>query len=358
MQKKFIFFLLASVCYSCKTANKQAASPVADSIIKPVVITEKVFDDSDDPAFWINEKNKNSSFIVGTDKNSKNGGLYVFNLQGKIDTARTLTGLHRMNNVDIAYGLKLGNVRTDIAVATERDQNTIRIFSLPLMKAIDGGGIEVFKGEKQRAPMGIALYTRPKDKAIFAIVSRKDGPAEGYLEQYILKDNGTCKVVGELVRKFGRFSGKKEIESIAVDNELGYVYYSDEQAGIRKYYADPDKGNEELALFGKGEYKEDNEGVSIYKFKNGTGYILVSDQSANRFNVYSREGGKSNKHLHTRIASIPVSTNQSDGSEVTSISLPGFKGGLFVAMSTDKTFHYYRWSDLANKAGLRVNSNK
>jgi 3-phytase len=132
------------------------------------------------------------------------------------------------------------------------------------------------------------------------------------------------------------------------------VYYSDEQFGIRKYYADPAKGNEELAVFGQGDFLEDNEGISIYKFDDGTGYILVSDQSANRFNIYAREGTKNDKHLHQRITSIPVSTDQSDGSDVTSISLPGFEGGLFVAMSTDKTFQFYRWIDIAQKAGLKI----
>jgi 3-phytase len=165
---------------------------------------------------------------------------------------------------------------------------------------------------------------------------------EGYLEQYWLNDDGAGNVTGQLVRKFGRYSGKKEIEAIAVDNELGYVYYCDEQVGIRKYHADPDKGSGELAFFGQGEYKEDNEGISIYKFKNGTGYILVSDQSSNRFNVYLREGSKGAPHLHNRLASVPVAANQSDGSDVTSVSLPGFKGGLFAAMSDDKTFQFYR----------------
>lgn len=357
MQKILYLILFAFASFSCNTTRNRVTSVIADSIIKPVVITDKVFDDSDDPAFWIDKKNKSNSLIIGTDKNSKNGGVYVFDLKGKIDTARTVTGLQRMNNIDVAYELKLGGIQTDIAVATERDKNSIRIFSLPQMKAIDGGGIEVFKAEKERGPMGIALYTRPGDKAIFAIVSRKTGPAESYLEQYLLKDAGNGTVTGEMVRRFGKFSGKKEIESIAVDNELGYVYYSDEQVGIRKYYADPAKGNNELALFGQGEYKEDNEGISIYKFKDGTGYILVSDQSANCFNVYPREGTKGNSNIHTRLASIPVSTDQSDGSEVTSISLPGFKGGLFVAMSTDKTFQYYKWSDLAKKAGLRTATN-
>ena len=90
--------------------------------------------------------------------------------------------------------------------------------------------------------MGIALYTDPKGN-IYAITGRKTGPKGGtYLWQYLLSDSGKGFVEAKLVRKFGNYSGKKEIESIAVDNENGYVYYSDEQFGVRKYYADPAKG--------------------------------------------------------------------------------------------------------------------
>ncbi|KKX52338.1 hypothetical protein L950_0200140 [Sphingobacterium sp. IITKGP-BTPF85] len=45
---------------------------------------------------------------------------------------------------------------------------------------------------------------------------------------------------------------------------------------------------------------------------------------------------------------VPVMATQSDGSEVVSVKLNDtFKHGLFVAMSDDKTFHYYRWEDIA-----------
>lgn len=361
MKSKYISVIVVIILTSCTASNKskQEASLKDTSALKPLFVTQPVFEDSDDPAIWINKSNPSQSVILGTDKHDTNGGIYTFLLNGKIDKSRTIVGMQRVNNIDVAYGLKLNNKLTDIAVATERGKHAIRILSLPEMQFIDGGyGIPVFEdaaNKKEKETMGIALYTRPSDNAVFAIVGRKTGPADGYLYQYLLKDNGKGIVVAELVRKFGRYSGKKEIESIAVDNELGYVYYSDEQFGIRKYYADPAKGNEELAVFGSGEFKEDNEGISIYKFDDGTGYILVSDQSANRFNVYAREGTKNNKHSHQRITSIPVSTNQSDGSDVTSISLPGFEGGLFVAMSTDKTFQLYSWKSIATKAGLRVN---
>jgi len=348
-----VFICLAII--ACKSEeNKTAETAATDTIaILPTVVTDTVFDDSDDPAIWIDSSNLANSMIIGTDKHKENGGLYVFDLSGKIDTKRSVTGLKRMNNIDVAYGLIINGKKVDIAVATERDRNSIRIFSLPDMKAIDNGGIEVFIQDSLRHPMGIALYKRHADNAIFAIVGRKSGPADGYLEQYLLSGNPKGGVNATLIRRFGKFSGKKEIESIAVDNELGYVYYSDEQFGIRKYYANPEKGNDELTVFGQKDFLEDNEGISIYKFEDGTGYILVSNQSANRFNIYTREGTKTNPHQHKLLASVPVSTNQSDGSDVTSISLPGFKGGLFVAMSTDKTFQLYPWSSIAKKAGLK-----
>lgn len=354
--KLFFILLLCVQVISCDHVEKNSIPVTTDGSIAvtPVVVTEKVYEDSDDPAIWIDRNNKANSIIIGTDKHRKNGGLYVFTLDGKIDSRRSVTGLKRMNNVDIAYGLKCADTAIDIAIATERDRNMIRIFRLPDMKAIDNGGIEVFAGDSLRSPMGIAIYTRPADRAVFAIVSRKAGPADNYLEQYLLTAVNTETVAAKPVRKFGKFSGKKEIESIAVDNELGFVYYSDEQYGIRKYYADPQKGNEELAVFGQGDFKDDNEGISIYKFDDGTGYILVSDQAANSFNVYPRQGSSSNANEHKRITGIPMSANQSDGSDVTSESLPGFEGGLFVAMSADSTFQLYSWKEIAQKAGLKV----
>ncbi len=352
----FSFVAFMAINIGCKQVQKNG---IENSVLtlKPAIVTDTVFEDSDDPAIWINPNNPSESIILGTDKHDSNGGIYVFRLNGKIDRSRTVTGMSRVNNIDIAYGLSIAKGKVDIAVATERGKNTIRIVSLPDMQFIDNGGIPVFEGEKERSPMGIAIYKNPTSQLMYAIVGRKSGPSEGYLYQYQLKVNGDGIIVGELVRKFGKYSGKKEIESIAVDNELGYVYYSDEQVGIRKYYADPAKGNQELALFGQNEFKEDNEGISIYKFNDGTGYILVSDQSANKFNIYSREGLKEQPHVHPRITSVNVSTDQSDGSDVTSTSFPGFKGGLFVAMSTNKTFQYYRWTDIAKKAGLKVKSN-
>ncbi|TCK53620.1 3-phytase [Flavobacterium sp. 90] len=345
MKNKFILtILLSSILFIACKDDKLA--PVAANAVKPTVVTEALPHDTDDPSIWIHPTDASKSIIVGTDKDT-DGALYAFDLKGKIVAKSEV--LKRPNNVDIAYGLIIDGKKVDVAVTTERESNKIRIFSLPDLKAIDNGGIAVFEGEELRDPMGIALYTRKSDNKIFAIVGRKSGPSGSYLWQYELSGNGKF-ATAKVVRKFGAYSGKKEIEAIAVDNELGTVLYCDEQFGIRKYKADPAlNDNKEITLFGKTGFKADNEGIAIYKKTDSTGYILVSNQQANTFMVYPREGAKGNPNNYPLLAEIPTSTIECDGADATSINLGGnFKNGLLVAMSNGMTFHYYAW-DLIQK---------
>lgn len=334
-----IIFSLALI-YSCGMQT----NPGRDAI-KPKVVTQPTKHDTDDPAIWVNEENPSQSLVLGTDKN-EDGALYVYDLNGRILEDKTVRGLKRPNNVDIEE-FEIGDDEFSIAVTTERMTNKIRIFRVPEMTPMDNGGIPVFEGEELRGPMGVALYKSPDD-VIYAFVGRKSGPSQSYIWQYRLEGDSLGNIAAEKVREFGKFSGQKEIEAIAVDDELGYVYYSDEGVGVRKYYADPGKGNEELALFATEGFERDHEGISIYPTDVGTGYIIVSDQEANKFHLFTREGSKAGPHDHQLAKVVELSTMDSDGSEVTNASLgPLFPKGLFVAMSNDKTFHFYNWEDIA-----------
>ena len=342
-------FILAACLSSGNilSLNVAVAQIKPDSVVQPVIITDTVRHDTDDPAIWVNPLDPAKSLITGTDKDA-DGALYVFDLKGKVVSDKVVRKLNRPNNVDIAYGLMLAGKPVDVAVVTERGARRLRTFRLPDMKPLDNQDLDVFTGEDEHQPMGIALYKRPTDGTVFAIVSRKKGPNAGYLWQYRLEDNGSGLIKATVVRKFGSWSGKKEIESIAVDNELGYVYYSDEGVGVRKYYADPERGNTELALFAQTGFTEDHEGISIYKTGPKTGYLLVSDQRANQFHIFRREGEPGNPNAHQLLKVVKVAARLSDGSEVTNATLgKQFPRGLFVAMSQGKTFHYYRWEDIA-----------
>lgn len=350
--------LALSACRTRETPpviDSAAASPALSAdrdTLRPAVVTAAVLNDSDDPAIWIDTVNPSRSLIIGTDKGDSTGGLYAFTLDGRIDTARTRRPLKRPNNVDIISGLQVGGKLIDIAVTAERGRMSLRVFRLPEMTPIDGGGIALFDGDTSRAPMGIALYRRPRDGAVFAIVGGKSGPLEGYLWQYRLADTGNGTVGATRVRAFGAFSGKKEIEAIAVDQQLGFVYYSDETVGIRKYHADPDRPDaaKELALFGTTGFVSDHEGIAVYPTSDSTGYLVVSDQQGQRLQLFAREGAARAPHTHVALATIPVAARETDGLDVSATALsPAFPEGLLVMMSTDKTFHFYDWRDVRKR---------
>ncbi|KJD31698.1 3-phytase [Tamlana nanhaiensis] len=305
-------------------------------VIEPTVITEKTPNDTDDPAIWVNPNDASKSIVFGTDKKT-NGGVYAFDLDGKIIHEKSIKNIQRPNNVDLEYGFKLtDSTKTDIIAFTEREKQQMRVFSVPDMKPLDGGGFKVFTDATElehNAPMGIALYKSPKTETIYAIVGRKSGPKTGYLYQYELVSD-SLGVHANLVRKFGDFSGKKEIEAIAVDNENGIVYYSDEGHCIRKYYAEPSMGDEELSCFGGEYFTEDIEGIGIAKYQD-KGFVIVSNQQAHTFNVFDLK-------TNAFIKEINLGTIETDGCDVTTVALGSkFPNGLFVSMNDEKDFFFH-----------------
>lgn len=309
--------------------------------VKPVLGTDTVTDDPDDPAIWVNAKDPAQSLILGTNKvKAPNGALVVFGLDGKI--RQTIAGIDRPNNVDVEYGL--GGI--DIAVLTERLKNRLAVFS------VNAAGVKAIGTvDSCPEPMGIGLYKRPKDGTIFAIVSpkgRANSPRENYLCQYRLEmNNGT--IFGKLVRRFGKFSGSKEIEAVVVDDEAGIVYYSDEGAGIRKYHADPDHPDaaKEIAIFGQQGFRGDREGLALYTQTSGNGFLIATDQlpGNSEYHVFSRTG--KNEELFV----FRGGADTTDGIEATSANLgPKFPHGLFVAMNSGpKNFLVYRWEDIMRR---------
>lgn len=209
----------------------------------------------------------------------------------------------------------------DIAVATERYQRRLRVFRVTAagLVSLDGDhGIPVMEGEDgdARMPMGIALYRRARDGAIFVVVAPKTGQTTSYLWQYRLDvDAASGLVRGALVRRFGNFSGTSEIETVAVDDALGYVYYADEEYAIRKWHADPDHPDaaRELAVFAPGH-----------------------------------------PHIHDPVAAVwRTSGDSTDGIEISPSRLTGdCANGLLAMMnSRDRNFQLYRWEDIARRLG-------
>jgi 3-phytase len=357
-----------AACGKGQEASTVGAPPpsVVATRLEAAVSSEQVPTDPDDPAIWLHPTNPAQSLVIGTNKvAAPDGALVVYGLDGRI--RQTISGIDRPNNVDVEYGFRLGGDLIDIAVTTERLKHRLRVFRIdPAKGNLTGiGDIPVLAGQTGDAaePMGIALYKRPSDSRVFAIVAPKTGARSEYLWQYALTDAGHRTVGGRLVRRFGTFSGigpvpdeEGEIEAVAVDDELGYVYYADERFGIRKWHADPDHvdAGRELAVIGQSTYTGDREGLAMMTGPGGAGYLLSSDQieGGTILRVYRRGGPAGRPHDHgDALFSVLTPADSTDGIEATSSPLPDFPNGMVVMMNSEpKNFLFFRWDEL-EKAG-------
>src|SRR5688500_8075513 len=325
--------------------------------------TAPLTNDPDDPAIWVHPTDPSRSLILGTMKVAAPAGAIVaFGMDGQI--RQVISGIDRPNNIDVEYGMQLGGRRVDLAAATERLARQLRIFQIDPAEGrlVDLGGVPVLEGQdgEAGAPMGGGLCRRARDGAVFAIGSPTEGPRQNYLWQDRLVDSGGGRIGARFVRRFGSFSAtalreENEIESVAVDDALGYVYYSDEADGIHKWHADPDHADasRELAHFARSGFRGDREGLAIYALPDGTGYIVGTDQldEDSEYHLYPREGEPGNPHDHSReIAILRGGADATDGIEISSSPLgPGLPGGALVAMNSEpRNFLVFRWQDLAS----------
>lgn len=302
-----------------------ATIPLVD--LSPALETEPAGNDADDPAVWIHPADASRSLILGTNKvAAPAGALLVFGMDGKV--RQRIEGLDRPNNVDIE-----GN----LAVVTERLKSGLRLFRIEESGITQTAFVPVFEGQtgEAAAPMGIALYKRPRDGALFAIVGRKTGPSGSYLWQYRIDGDRVTKV-----REFGAFSGgDSEIEAVAVDDRNGFIYYADENCCIRKWRADPDhpQANVEVSTFGRDGFTGNREGIAIHR-----NYIVCTDQipGGSQYRLFRRTGDQS-----APVAVLRGPADSTDGIEVVSAAMgPKFPRGFLIAMnSKGKNFLLFPW---------------
>jgi 3-phytase len=150
--------------------------PAPPARVQPLRATEGLPMDVDDPAVWVNRADPSRSLVFGTMKvASPEGALAVFGLDGKL--RQVLKGPNRPNNVDVEYGLDMDDTPTDIVVLTERVGRRLRAYGIQrngeVVRDLSAGSMPILAGapDDEGAPMGIGLYKRPRDGAIFAFVS-------------------------------------------------------------------------------------------------------------------------------------------------------------------------------------------
>ncbi len=317
--------------------------------VQPLVETEPVpsyGDAADDPAIFADPDDPARSVVIGTDKKL---GLNVYDLEGKL-LQSVPDG--RMNNVDLRQGFSLGGEPIALVTATNRTTKSISAYrydpaSQRLSAVSDGVLATGFED-----PYGLCMY-RSKRTGSYYVFANDSG--DGKIRQWKLIDR-RGKVAMELVREIEVGS---QAEGCAADDELGSLYVAEEDVGLWKYSAEPDGGTARTSIddVERGNLTDDVEGVAIYYDKNGTGFIVVSNQGEDNYAVYRREGknefvGKF--HVIANSARGVDGASETDGLDVVSAPLGSeFPQGLLVvqdgrnlAPKARQNFKYVSWADV------------
>jgi 3-phytase len=371
-----------------------AAAPAAADVTASVE-TAPLFEDvdgadADDPAIWVNPFLPGRSVVVAT---KKDAGLTVFDLQG-----RTLQDIPsapgRFNNADLVYDARVGSVRGDLVVVSDRGRDHLRIYRVdplaatlgraPLRDVTTGRPPLVFSADEaeveiQATAYGVAAFT-DRHGSVYALASRRSRTAVALLrlkpapagpisyeevDRITLPDTFTlpdgtswapCQDPGDL----------PQVEGMVVDPARGVAFLGQEVIGIWKVGVGPhgfsgrpvlidrsrefgvpgvfDPEEDECVLdedadpgFGGEHVSADVEGLTIYRGGRGRGYLLASSQGDDTFAVYADRG------LGPYVGSFAVAdgpnadgVQESDGAAVVNVPLgPAFPRGLLVTQDGD-----------------------
>ena len=343
---------LLGACLLLTACRSFTQSPAPELVVAPKLFTASVLRDADDPTIWIHPTDPSRSVVIGTDKSSK-GGLFVWDLNG---IQLQYFPLRRPNNVDLRRNVNVDGRVVDIVAVNLRTDRQIKTYEVNptngwLTDITATNGIHT---PEIKSPYGICLYRRLADGALFAIESSASSSrGQKNLFQYRLQGNGQGRLQATFVRVIGTNSIQSVSEGLVADDELGYLYTSDERKAVRKYHADPDSGDDSsiaaFALKADG-IRGDREGLAMYKCADGTGYLLLSSQGSGTVKVYRREGEPGEPHQHPLLATIVTTgSSKTDGLDMTSAAAgTNFPSGFIIKHNAPKkNFALYSWEDAA-----------
>lgn len=335
----------AALNWSPKAVAQAAVIPQ----VTPLVQTDGVpslGDAADDPAIWVNTRHPEHSRVLGTDKK---GGLLAYDLAGKqVQNLR----VGRLNNVDVRTGFQLGKRQVDLAVASNRDHNSLHLFAIDPASGVlsDIGQIATPLEEIY----GLCML-KDRQGAIHAIVNDKDGT----FLQYRLGSTDD-KASGQLVR---RFKTETQPEGCVADDRNERLYIGEEDVAVWSLDARAEASTKlEQVIAVGGLVKDDIEGLAIYQGKQRD-YLVISSQGNDSYVVVEAQApyklrGSFRIGLNAGLGIDGAS--ETDGLEVTSANLGGpWSAGLLVVQDGRKrmpegnqNYKYVPWSAVAAALGL------
>ena len=221
---------------------------------------------------------------------------------------------------------------------------------MPLELEVSGTGL--------RDPYGLCLYRSARNGHMYVFVNDSDS---GLMRQWRLEARGG-RIRATRVRDIEIGS---QAEGCVADDALGHLYVGEEDVALWKYGAEPSAGVARTAVDRTegGNLSADIEGMGLWLRGDGTGFLVVSNQGADNYAVYRREGDNAFLGTFHVVASEELGidgVSETDGLEVTSAALgPGYPQGLLVVQdgrnlspSARQNFKLVPWHTVASALGL------
>ncbi|MDH1671261.1 phytase [Stutzerimonas stutzeri] len=303
-------------------------------------------DAADDPAIWVNPRDPAQSRVLGTDKK---GGLVVYDLEGR--QLQSLT-VGRLNNVDVRSGFRLGSKRVDLAVASNRDHNSLHLFAIDRASGVlrDIGQIATPLSDIY----GLCMFQN-RQGVTYAIANDKDGT----FVQYRL-DGQSGQPQGELVR---RFKLDSQPEGCVADDRGERLFVGEEDVAVWVVDARAEVPAAPQKVIGVGgPVYDDIEGLALYHGEGGD-YLVISSQGNDSYVVLDAQAPYAVRgafRIGLNAERGIDGASETDGLEVTSANLGGiWSRGMLVVQDGRKrmpegtqNYKYLPWSAIADALGL------
>lgn len=340
----FYYLIIFAIGFTCLNFFSHSSKPLPPiPVVNAVIKTDDVTtleDSADDTAIFLNNKNPSQSRIIGSNKNL---GLTVYDLKGK---ALYTLPVGEVNNVDLRRDIYFNGHKVSLVSGGNRSTNTIDFFFidedselLAIPNATFAPSLQIY---------GSCMYQDKQKNRLYVFANSK----EGEVEQWEILINAN-KIDLQLVRAFDVGT---QTEGCVVDDFYHKLYISEETVGIWQYSARPES-DERIAIdtvdsLG-GNLVADVEGLTLYKTRQGGGYLLASSQGDDTFAVYERKNGTFRGKFKVKYGKDFI--RHTDGIDATSQNLgPRFLNGIVVVQDgneehTYQSFKYVPWSRIAAK---------
>jgi len=277
-------------------------------------------DAADDPAIWINPTKPAASLIYATNKKR---GLRVYNLQGEL--VQSIDNGH-INNIDIRYNFRLGKYTFDLAVASNRSQDTLSIYTINQQSGLATLHAEIASGLSDT--YGLCMG----EKSVW--LNDKAGLFQEFALSLTTSATGDESIQATAARSFSLAS---QPEGCVVDDARNIMFAGEENEGVWLVDLSQDSLSPEM-IYSIKQHEQlvaDVEGLAIAK----KGYqdkdvLVISSQGDNSYVLASTQSpyqilGKFRIGLNLQKGIDGAS--ETDGLDVTTHNLGGdFATGMLV----------------------------